>query len=623
MPIISRIGRRSWRVRALLLTLYVVLSTGAVTMVYPFLLMIAGSTKTDVDSPDAQVIPRYLIDRSALWHKYAESLFNESAGLMRMIYGGEATSFRELPEPADAPTPLAKDWEEFCATTRLPWYSWMVGEVATPSSRGALPRRLRQFKQQMISQTGGDITRLNHELGTDFANWNAFFVAPEAILARRDQPSLLPFQKTFREFRNGVPFPERYYFSIEGFYKTTYLQAKYGHDLRAYNLRVGTHYQSWAEVHLPRQAPVNNGPERAQWEEFTRHVVNLLWVRATPAALEPYHRYLQVRYSDIGELNRWYHTTYRSFNDVPLVAEPEQPGPVVSDWISFVEGWQDPKSAILHQAPLETLRIQSVEFQFRDWLQAKYGGGERLDVLPPQAEVHYRDFLHRTGAIRSEFTWRNYISVWDCLARHGRGIRNTVIYCSLAIIAALIFNPLAAYALSRYRPATTYQLLLFLMLTMAFPPMVTQIPSFLMLREFGLLNTFAALILPGLANGYSIFLLKGFFDSLPKELYESATIDGAGEVRIFLQITMSLSTPILAVTALGAFNGAYSNFMMAVLVCQDEKMWTLMPWLFQLQQRSGEGVMFASFLIGSIPTLLVFAMAQSVIMRAVVIPVEK
>ena len=161
------------------------------------------------------------------------------------------------------------------------------------------------------------------------------------------------------------------------------------------------------------------------------------------------------------------------------------------------------------------------------------------------------------------------------------------------------------------------------MLTMAFPPMVTQIPVFLMLREFNLLNTFWALLLPGLANGYMIFLLKGFFDSLPQELYESAALDGAGELRIFWQITIRLSQPILAVIALQAFTHAYSNFMMALLICQDERMWTLMPWLYQLQQRSGQGVIFASLLIAAIPTFMIFALCQNVIMRGIVVPVEK
>lgn len=128
------------------------------------------------------------------------------------------------------------------------------------------------------------------------------------------------------------------------------------------------------------------------------------------------------------------------------------------------------------------------------------------------------------------------------------------------ISVSLIINPIAAYALSRYQPPSAYKVLLFLMLTMAFPPMVTQIPVFLMLREFHLLNTFTA---------------------------------------------------------------AYADFMFALLICQDEKMWTLMPWLYQLQQRSAQGVVFASLLIASIPTFILFVFCQKIIMRGIVVPVEK
>jgi len=271
------------------------------------------------------------------------------------------------------------------------------------------------------------------------------------------------------------------------------------------------------------------------------------------------------------------------------------------------------------------------------------------------------------------------------LVVHGNGIRNTVIYCTLMIVATLLVNPLAAYALSRYRPPSTYTILLFCMCTMAFPAEVTMIPSFLLLKKFpllslfvgiivavaggilihrlfsrlpqwltgvlagalgifagwwllpvissaifgkgdtsiSLLNTFWALVLPAMANGFSIFLLKGFFDSLPKELYEAADIDGATEWHKFWIITMSLSKPILAVLALGAFTAAYSEFIMALVIIPDQRMWTIMVWLFQLQQRVHPSVVYASLVIAAIPTFLVFVFCQNLIMRGIVVPVEK
>ena len=75
--------------------------------------------------------------------------------------------------------------------------------------------------------------------------------------------------------------------------------------------------------------------------------------------------------------------------------------------------------------------------------------------------------------------------------------------------------------------------------------------------------------------------------------------------------------------ALQAFNFAYANFMFALLTCQDDRMWTLMFWLYQLQSDSTQGVVFASLMIAAVPTFIVFVFAQNIIMRGIVVPVEK
>jgi multiple sugar transport system permease protein len=301
----------------------------------------------------------------------------------------------------------------------------------------------------------------------------------------------------------------------------------------------------------------------------------------------------------------------------------------------MVEGWIDSKTGRKFMLPDSALTYDCVDFHYADYLLKQYGSLNQvntvfgtsyvnvLEIFPPQKQWHDRMFREIKGKLHWEFLVRNYITVINYIVLHGRGVFNTVVYCFLAILSALIVNPMAAYAMSRYKMPSTYKILLFLMLTMAFPPMVTQIPNFLVLREQGLLNTFAALILLSLANGYSIFLLKVLFDSLPKELYESASLDGAGEWVMFWQITMNLSKPILAVIAINAFNHAYANFMFALLTCQNEMMWTLMVWLYPLQAKSSQGVVFASLLIAAVPTFLVFLFAQNIIMRGIVVPVEK
>ncbi len=197
----------------------------------------------------------------------------------------------------------------------------------------------------------------------------------------------------------------------------------------------------------------------------------------------------------------------------------------------------------------------------------------------------------------------------------------TVIYCFLAILTTLVVNPLCAYALSRYNLSYGNAVLLFLLATMSFPGEISLIQNFLLLKQFHLLNTYAALILPGAASGYAIFLLKGFFDSLPRELYEAGTLDGAGELRMFWTITLPLSRPIFAVIGLSAFSAAYGGFLYAMTICQDSHMWTLMVWLYELQSSGAPMfVMMAALTLAALPTLLVFVLAQNVILRGVILP---
>lgn len=257
------------------------------------------------------------------------------------------------------------------------------------------------------------------------------------------------------------------------------------------------------------------------------------------------------------------------------------------------------------QSPDKTWRLQTGE---SDLPLAAY---DSYTVIK-QAKKLQRDFLSR-----------NFGFVLDYILLHGRAVWNTVLFCLLAVLTHLIVNPLAAYALSRFSLPSAGKILLFLLATMAFPAEVTMIPSFLLLRNLGLLNTFAALVLPTAASGYSIYLLKGFFDSLPRDLYESATMEGAKESTMLFRITLPLSKPVLAVIALTSFMAAYSAFMYAFLVAQNERMWTLTVWIYQLQSRAPKGVIMAALTLAALPTLVVFLAAQRVILRGIILPGEK
>ena len=569
MPILSAIGRKSPKTRARIAAIYAALLLGALAMVYPLGLMVAGSTKSIADLRENVLVPRFLVSDEALWQKHLEALFNESMDSLNIAFDSDFASFEDipLPPPSTPGSELVPLWREFLASGALPPPAIALGHYWAPQA-GAFPLQLRAFRDH-LRRTFGSLPALNAALGTDFDAWYAVFVQPPAYLFPHAVPDATPLAAEFDAFKLSAPAWCQTVLSPEGFFKRLYLKPRHSKDIAAYNAAHGTTHASYADVLLPRAFPADASPlEQQEWSDFTQHSLSPLW--QTNGILDT----------------------------------PE------TRWRDFLAARQ--KSGVRSQESEDETSILNP-------------GVWSLDSSSPLPQFAHHAALFRAhkAEIRREFLLRNYRTVLDHVLFHGRGILNTVVYCALAVLLALLVNPLAAYALSRFKPSAGPQILLFLMLTMAFPHMVTQIPVFILLRELGLLNTFAALLLPGMASGYSIFLLKGFFDSLPRELYESAQLDGAGEWTLFWQLTMRLSTPILSVIALQAFSAAYANFMYALLICQDPKMWTLMVWLYQLQQRSGPGVVQASLLLAALPTLAVFLACQRVLLRGIVVPVEK
>lgn len=266
---------------------------------------------------------------------------------------------------------------------------------------------------------------------------------------------------------------------------------------------------------------------------------------------------------------------------------------------------------------LQTFRDDALPSRFAVSTESLFGG----DL--PQVAADRAYLRGREGEVRSEFATRNLRYVLGYVLLNGRAIWVTFAFCGLAVLTQLIVNPLAAYALSRYPVRQSGAILIFLLATMAFPAEVAMIPSFLLLKDLGLLNTFAALVLPSAASGYMIFLLKGFFDSLPQELFEAGSIDGARETTLMARVAIPLAKPVLGYQALMAFMGAYGAFLYAFLVAQDSKMWTLTVWIYQLQNTAPKAVMMAAVTIAALPTLMVFLFAQRTIMRGIVLPGER
>lgn len=625
MPILSHIQKRSPAGRLLIGAMYALLVFGSVWMVYPFLLMLSGSVKTEVDIRQFDVFPRFLHDEKVLFKKFEEQRYGGQLDAFTAAtryddeHGRPLFSFEFLPAPAPVPAARLADWNEFLRDARVEWPPHFL-QLGHNFGFKIYPEVTLEY-QHRLWKAFPDISRIELTVPPQK------LLTPERWQQRAYQTVQGAFKPVYDQMRAELP--DRYFIptTVEGLFVATFLQPRYGtgsNGVAKLNAKWGTNLASVYDATMSRRPPPQ--PEqRADWWKFVQSSLSARFLRFDDSLRPAFVASLVRKYKEIAALNKVYGTNHASWDEIGF-PDHDAPHVAFSDAEAYAQSLDSP----------DGLSLDSPDFRWRDFLRAKYGGdlgalnqahGTRhADFEEAQMPVLAHDWeimVANKGAIIRESIARNYRVVWDHLSNHGRAFQNTIIYCVLNILAALIVNPLAAYALSRFQPRWGYMALFFLMATMAFPGEVTQIPNFLLLRELGWLNTFLALIIPVAAHGYSIFLLKGFFDSLPKDLYESATLDGASEIRIFLTITVPLSGPILAVIALGAFTSAYGAFMFALLVCQDQKMWTLMVYIYQLQQQFGTPVIFSALVIAALPTLVVFILCQNIIMRGIVVPVEK
>lgn len=495
---------------------YLILSLGALTTLYPFAIMISTGFKGPTDQTDASLVPPY-------WSNLADE---------------------EEPGKLDPKSLLGK---------------YLADKYAGDQSQIASTR----------TGVEGDTSRYEAflmELPID--SWAAGFrTAPNQVTGRLS----LRYQSWLRERYATIDQLNRTYIEENTAFQTVQPPAELL-ERRNWNAPKTQKYREWLEFKATLPAEFRL-PVRGQrmWQEFLRAKFENQFDRV-PA---PY----------VGSAT--------SFEQLPL--------PLAADLSSLGSEFRD-----------------SVPPRFKDnFVEFRYGG-------PLPIEAYERKWVEaKASELRREFSGRNYRYVLDYIALNGRALWNTAMFCILAILTQLTVNPLAAYALSRYAIPASGKILLFLLATMAFPAEVAMIPSFLLLKDLGLLNTFAALVLPTAASGYMIYLLKGFFDSLPPELFESGQIDGARESTMMFRIALPLSKPVLGYLALMAFMGAYGAFLYAFLVAQDQRVWTLMVFIYQLQNTAPKAVMMAALTLAALPTLFVFLIAQRAILRGIILPGEK
>lgn len=204
-----------------------------------------------------------------------------------------------------------------------------------------------------------------------------------------------------------------------------------------------------------------------------------------------------------------------------------------------------------------------------------------------------------------------------------RALVTTVLVTAVGTVVQLLLTVTMAYPLSKKQLPGRKLILNLVVFAMVFSG--GMIPTFLLVKDLGLLNNYWALILPAAINPFSLIIIKNFFQELPVELEESAKIDGATEVGILWRILLPLSKPVLATFALFYAVGIWNDFMSPLLYLNDNNMWTLQMYLRQVTAASdlmgsgnldpnyvppAQGIKFAVIVVATLPILVFYPFLQ-------------
>ena len=191
---------------------------------------------------------------------------------------------------------------------------------------------------------------------------------------------------------------------------------------------------------------------------------------------------------------------------------------------------------------------------------------------------------------------------------------NSLVVAVITTIGQVIFASLAGYAFARMDFKYRDTLFLIILITMLIPPQVNIIPLFFLMRELHLIDTYQALILPALFGGFGVFLMRQYFLGLPKDLEESAKIDGCNIFQTFFKIALPLALPAAATLAIFTFVTTWNSFMWPLIVTNSESMRTLPVALAVYKGSFREitlwGELLACSVICTVPVICVFLLGK-------------
>lgn len=240
---------------------------------------------------------------------------------------------------------------------------------------------------------------------------------------------------------------------------------------------------------------------------------------------------------------------------------------------------------------------------------------DELFVYPPTFFVKHPTTKNFTDLI---------VSLGSSTVPFTRYLFNSIIITTIIVMGTVMVSSLGAYSLVKFKPPGGQALFNLILVALMFSPHVTKIPSYMVVNKLHLINTYWALILPGVAVAYNIFLIKQFMEQYPDELLEAARIDGAGEFRIFLQMVMPALKPATATLVVFSFVNNWNDYFSPLIYVTSQAMKTLPLALQTISGGAGTmatgraGAVAAATFVMTLPTVIIFVIMQGKVMETMV-----
>ena len=236
------------------------------------------------------------------------------------------------------------------------------------------------------------------------------------------------------------------------------------------------------------------------------------------------------------------------------------------------------------------------------------------------ASFKYNDQIYDLALFSSDFTLDNYIYIienTDFII----WLLNSLFVSLFTNFCVLFFDSLVGYTLAKFKFNGQKIVFIAILSTLMIPTEMLVIPWYIIAQNFGLLDSYLGLILPGIMTGFGVFLMKQFFEGVPDDYLEAARIDGVGEFTIFIRIALPLVTPALSALAIFTFLGNWTAFLWPLIVSSSAEIFTVPVGLasFSGEFQSDWELIMTGAALATLPTLLVFLILQRYIIRGVVL----